>query len=112
MRRKHPNFRACTHSTAQLLAALDAGDPAAVVAALRARPECPSIDWSDVFPTSVALGDTARPVHLGYIGLGPECPSCQAVARLLHEHPIMAADSPERRAILAELDWRRWAGLQ
>ena len=101
----------CTDSTAGLIAALDAGDPGAVVAALRARPECPSIDWCQTFPALVTLGDTPH-VQLGYIVLGPHCPSCHKVDELLHEHPIMAVDSPERRAILAELDWRRWAGLQ
>ncbi len=109
MRRKNPNPTVtCPDSSAELIAALDAGDPAAVVAALGARPACPSINWFDVLPTMELVAG----VQLGYQGFGPDCPSCQAVAELLHEHPVMVADSPARRAILAELDWRRWAGLQ
>ncbi len=101
----------------ELRAALDAGDALAVVAALKARPKCPTIDGRQTFAMLVLLGDpktysepgvgtfTAR-TQLGYVGLGPNCESCHKFVELLGTHPALAADSPQRQALLEVLDYR------
>jgi hypothetical protein len=118
MRRRTPKQRPCSQAgLRELRAALDAGDALAVVAALKARPKCPTIDGRQTFAMLVSVGPvqiqnvaglapfTAR-VALGYRGLGPHCPSCLAVAELLHEHPALAGDSAQSRAIVDALDAR------
>lgn len=98
-----------------LQAALDAADGSAVAAILRARPEPPDcvdpdrrlFDWFGFLAigseTEPFLLDLGRPGLSGRIG---ECSTCERIALVIASHPLMASDTPERRAFVAKFTVR------
>lgn len=118
-RNRRPEARpTCTDAgTSELTAALDRHDAAAAVAVLAARPMPPNCieprrvmrDWFGVFALAdPATGDQA--ILLQLAGLDASfagstgCPTCRAFFRAFHDHPLLAADGPERRQFVAAFD--------
>jgi hypothetical protein len=88
--------------------ALDAGDGSAVAALLRARPQPPACIPPDDYLADwfgfLAIGSETEPFLLILADLWDrlgECPTCQRTADLIARHPILASDTPERRAFIA-----------
>jgi hypothetical protein len=100
LRNQQQRAGGCVDITRACVAALDAADATALVAAVVDRPMCPQVEQTDSAVAGFVLPDGR---HIGLGVWGEDCEPCARAVRAIEAHALLRYRTPQRRDFLAAL---------